>query len=164
MNKLLALLPLLLVAAGCNQAPMSTDGSALKSRSAEWQDAMNKGDVDALVGMYSADARLMPPNAAASVGSDAIRETFAGMVASGVKVYLSDVDAGTAGDLGYHVGTYVVKSSDDEELGNGKFMEVWKHGADGKWHITNDIWNSDNPAPMAEDSDEMEPEDSDDTE
>jgi ketosteroid isomerase-like protein len=28
----------------------------------------------------------------------------------------------------------------------GKFLEVWKKQADGKWKCTMDIWNSDLPA------------------
>lgn len=149
MNKLITVLPLLLMAAGCNQAPMNTDPAAITARSAAWQEAMLAGDTDTLVAIYSDDARLMPPNAPMANGSDAIREAFSGMIADGIKVYLSDVEARVVGDLGYHVGTYVVKSASDEELDNGKFMEVWNHGADGQWHITNDIWNSDMPAAMA---------------
>ena len=62
MKRLLLLFPLLLLAA-CQQASMSTDPSAIMDRSAAWQTAMNDGDVDALVAIYSDDARLMPPNA-----------------------------------------------------------------------------------------------------
>jgi ketosteroid isomerase-like protein len=149
MNKLFTLLALALIGAGCNQAHMSTDPSVITARSAAWQEAMNSGDIDTLVAIYTDDARLMPPNVPASTGSDAIREAFSGMAADGIRVYLTDVAAEVAGDLGYHVGTYVVKSATDDVLDNGKFMEVWKHGAGGHWQITDDIWNSDMPAPMA---------------
>lgn len=149
MKRLFVLLPLFLIAAGCQQAAMSTDPSAINARSAEWQKAMNGGDVDTLVDIYSDDARLMPPNAPMSESRDAIREAFSGMIEDGIKVYLTSITAEVSGGLGYHVGTYVVKSADDEQLDDGKFMEVWQQDANGQWHITNDIWNSDEPQQVA---------------
>ncbi len=149
MKRLLLLFPLLLLAA-CQQASMSTDPAAIMDRSAEWQTAMNDGDIDALVAIYSDDARLMPANEPMSESHDAIRERFSGMMENGIKVDLSNVEAQVSGKLGYHVGTYVVKDADGKQLGNGKFVELWKQDGNGQWHITDDIWNSDNPPqPMA---------------
>jgi ketosteroid isomerase-like protein len=149
MNRLFVLLPLLLIAAGCQQAPMNTDTSAISERSAAWQQAMNDGDIDALTEIYSGDAQLMPPNEPMSESRDAIRERFSDMMQNGIKVYLSNVEVKASGKLGYHVGTYVVKSADDQQLGNGKFVEIWQQDGNGQWHITSDIWNSDNPEQMA---------------
>ena len=148
MNRLFVLLPLLLVAAGCQQAPKNADPSVITARDADWQEAMNSGDIDALADIYADDARLMPPNAPASISGDALRETFSDMMQSGVKIYLTSVEAQVSGDVAYSVGTYQVKS-DDDVVDTGKYVEILKHRSDGQWRITNDIWNSDMPAAMA---------------
>jgi ketosteroid isomerase-like protein len=53
-----------------------------------------------------------------------------------------------SGNLAYEEGTYSIKipGSDgktSEEI--GKYIVVWKKGADGHWRLHRDIWNT-NPA------------------
>ena len=152
MKKLLGTLPLFLMILGCNQAPMSTDGSVLSARTADWEAALDAKDIDALVMTYTSDARLMPPNGEMASGGDAVRTIFGGMLDAGLSADLVSIEAMASGDIGYDVGTYVIKDG-DAVVDNGKFIEIFHRGDDGVWRISTDIWNSDVPvaAPMEED-------------
>ncbi len=141
---LLALLPLFLIITGCNQAPAPTDPSVITSRSEAFETAFNAKDIDALVDLYESDARLLPPNAEMNSGSDALRAEFGAMIDAGLSVELTSIEAAVSGDIGYNVGTYILRDGDDV-ADAGKYMETWHRGDDGQWRYSNDIWNSDIP-------------------
>lgn len=145
MKRLLILLPALLLTAACGQDTPDNDPAQITSRSAEWNAALNARDIDGIVSLYTADARILAPNTELAVGHGAIRENFGGMIDAGLSVQLTSIDAGVSGDLGYHVGRYVL-SSGSRQVDVGKFMETWQRGDDGLWRISNDIYNSDRPA------------------
>lgn len=134
---------LLLIVAGVACAPPTAQESPeLAAKAAAWEDAMNAADVEAIVALYSEDARLMPPNAETGQGHDAVRDSFGGMIAAGLSVDLETTEAMAAGNLGTRIGTYVLTSADGAEADHGKYIETWEKTGDG-WVITNDIWNSD---------------------
>ena len=113
---------------------------------------MNAKDIDALAALYTSNARLMPPNAEMATGTNAVRDTFAGMIDAGIAANLTSVETRVAGDIGYNVGTYVLRAG-DEVVDTGKYVETWQRADDGQWRIANDIWNSDvapAPAPVAD--------------
>jgi len=54
--------------------------------------------------------------------------------------------AGVVKDTGWTVGTFQdsSKGSDGKTVaGKGKYVTVWRKGADGKWKAIHDIWNYD---------------------
>ncbi len=142
MKQLLTLLAAFFVVTACSQAPQSADPSVITSRSDNWETALNAKDVDALVELYTTDARLMPPNDEAMSGHNAVRSMFGGMIDAGMSGGLTTVEAMVSGDIGYRVGIYELQSG-DEVVDTGKFMETWRRDKDGQWRIANDIWNSD---------------------
>ncbi|MDH4048519.1 MAG: DUF4440 domain-containing protein [Gammaproteobacteria bacterium] len=142
MNKLFCILTLALFVAACGQTTDS--GKPFSSRDGQWQAAMDAGDAGALVALYAEDARLMPPNAEATIGREAVAATFSGMIESGARVELTVVESKSSGDMAYNVGTYKMTAG-GEVSDRGKYIEVWQRGADGAWLMTNDIWNSDLP-------------------
>ena len=143
MNKLVCILLLPFALGACGQAP--DPGSPFSSRDDEWQAAMNAGDADGIAALYTEDARLMPPNGAATIGRDAVSATFNEMIESGVKAELTPIETQSSGDVAYNVGTYVLTVA-GEVTDRGKYVETWRRGADGAWLMSNDIWNSDLPA------------------
>ena len=145
MKKLLTLLPLFMMATGCGQAPGSTDASVLSAKTEAWEAALNAGDVDGIVALYTSDARILPPDGDMASGSDAIRAEFVQMTDAGLTGDLTSIEAVVSGDIGWDVGTYTLMAG-DEVAGTGKFIETFRRGDDGEWRITNDIWNSDMPA------------------
>ncbi len=145
----------LVTLAGCQKA---VDTAAVvdeeKRGSRDWAAAYNAGDAETIVAKYSDNAAIMPPNAPAAVGRDAIR-TFitgdiAGAKAAGVTLVISDGDEGGAsGDLGWHSGAFTVTDASGAVVDSGNYLEVLQN-IDGKWMIIRDIWHSDRaPAPAA---------------
>ena len=124
--------------------PAAQESPELAAKSVAWEEAMNSKDVEAVVALYSENARLMPPNAETGQGHDAVREAFGGMIDAGLSVDLETTEALAAGNLGTRIGTYVLTSDDGTEVDHGKYIETWEK-VEGEWVITNDIWNSDVP-------------------
>jgi len=152
MKKLLSTLPLFLLIVGCNQAPMSTDPSAIVAATQAWEAALNAKDVDAIVALYTSDARVLPPGAEMATGSDVVRTVFGGIIDAGIGGELTSIESKVFGDLAYDVGTLTLRV-DGEVVATGKFIVTLQRSDDGEWLITNDIWNMDTPpaAPMEED-------------
>ena len=142
MKKLLYILPAAFIIAACGQATDS--GTPFVSQNSEWAAALNAGDVEALVAQYAEDARVLPPNAEAATGHDAVRTIFGGMIDAGLTGELNSIETQSSGDVAYNVGTYTLMAG-DEVVDQGKYVETWRRGADGSWQMTNDIFNSDLP-------------------
>ncbi len=143
-GRFLAAVAVIILLAAC--APQgSRDGAEIAAGSAQWEQALNTKNVDALAAVYAEDCRLMPPNAVMGQGRGVVRETFGGMIAAGLTADLQTVETRIAADIGYHVGTYSVLTAEGAVVDRGKFIEVWRQ-VDGAWKIADDIWNSDNPA------------------
>ena len=144
MKKLITVIPLFIILVGCNQAAAPGDPSEITARSAEWDAALNAKDVDALAALYTDDARIMPPNAAMSVGVEGVRAEFGGMIDAGVSAKLTSIETSVSGNMGQNIGTFEI-SVGGAIVDVGKFIETWERGDDGAWRISNDIYNSDNP-------------------
>ncbi len=127
----------------CSASNGSDDGSEIAAMSDKWEAALNAGDAETLLSMYTDDARVMPPNAPISRGSQAVKDAFGGMIDAGLGGTLTSIETRAAGDIGYNIGTYELVAG-DETVDRGKFIETWRRTADG-WKISNDIWNSDLP-------------------
>jgi len=145
MKKLVALLSLLLTLTACGQNSPSSDTTALEARSDAWESALNAKDVDALVDLYTDDARLLPPDGAMTSGREGVRAAFGGMIDAGIGGETTRVETTISGDVAYIVGTFNLTSG-EEVLGTGKYIETWRRGNDGLWLIANDIFNND-PSP-----------------
>ena len=142
MKKLVALLSLLLTLTACGHKSLSTDTAALEARSDAWESALNAKDVDALVDLYTDDARLLPPDGAMTSGREGVRAVFGGMIDAGISGETTRVETTVSGDVAYIVGTFSLTAG-DVAVGTGKYIETWRRGNDGLWLIANDIFNND---------------------
>ena len=142
MKRLISVLPLLLVIAACGQSAPSTDTTGIEAGSDAWEAALNAKNIDALVNLYTEDARLLPPDGEMSVGHDGVRAAFSAMIDAGQSGVTTIVEATVSGDVGYIVGTFTVEAG-GEQIGTGKYIETWHRGDDGEWRIANDIFNND---------------------
>ena len=147
MKRLLAIIPLglALAIASCNQAPPPGNPKILEQMSIAWDEALNTKDLDTLTMLYADKARIMQPNGKVLVGADGVRATFGAMMDAGLTGKTTIVEISMSGGLAHKIGTFQVMDG-DTVVDTGKFIETWQTGEDGKWRITNDIWNSDNPA------------------
>jgi uncharacterized protein (TIGR02246 family) len=126
--------------------------AAVDSISRAFMAAVAARDTDAVVALYAPDARLLPPNAPASMGHEAIRAMWAGFLKTPdmqLNTQTSQIINSDAGDLVVDVGTYTFSGKDPK----GKaFTEVGKYvtvlrKVDGAWKIVVDTFNSDQPMP-----------------
>ncbi len=146
MKRLLAIVPLglVLVIASCNQAPPPGNPKIIEDLSAAWNEALNGKDLDTLVMVYERDARIMPPNGSTVRGADGVRAVFGPMMDAGLTGQMSIEEITMQDNIAFKIGSYTIMDGDNVVDG-GKFLETWRKGDDGKWRISNDIWNSDNP-------------------
>ena len=137
----------LLVTASCTPPPApdtrAVDEAAILEADAAWSKAAEARNLDAVVSYYTDDAQVLPPNAPLAVGADAIRASWAPLMAPELTVSwkVTKVEVAKSGDLGYVTGTYsiLMKPTND----TGKMVDVWKKQPDGKWKCVADTYNSD---------------------
>ena len=125
---------------------------ALRDADAAWSKAAGSKDLDKTMSYYSADAIVLPPNAAIATTKEEIRKIWQDMLASSGLVIswkATKVEVAKSGDLGFVSGTYELTMTDASRKpvsDRGKYVEVWEKKADGKWKCGTDTWNSDLPA------------------
>ena len=112
--------------------------------------ALNGGDAAAAAAVYTEDAILLPPDAPRIDGREGIAGFWGAMFEAGVgDVVLETAELDMLGDTAIETGTWQVSVPDGNGgtvTPSGKYIVVWKRGADGGWMAQQDIWN-DNPAP-----------------
>jgi uncharacterized protein (TIGR02246 family) len=144
----------ILIASGCGEkTPPDTrpaDESAIRALDAQWAKAAAAKDVDGTVSYYSDDASLLGPNAPIASDKAGIRAAWASFLGPDTSLtwQAKKVEVSRSGDLAYVQGVYQMTSKDARgkaTADNGKFVEVWKKQADGKWKTVADIFNSDLP-------------------
>ena len=119
----------------------------LDGMSQSFEDAMRKGDIAAVQAMYAEDGVILPPNHARVQGREGIAAYFKEMTDAGLSLKLTPMDSWMDGALAVRSGSYIVLDKEQKEIDHGKWMEVWRKGADGKWLLVRDMWNSDDPPP-----------------
>jgi ketosteroid isomerase-like protein len=149
---LCASLALLLFAAGCSQAaPPDTraaDEAVIRDADSQWSKTAAAGDLDGTVAYYAEDASVLAPNAPIASDKQSIRGVWASLLGSAsVSWKATRVEVARSGDLAYIQGIYQLTSRDLQAnpVDHGKFVEVWKKQADGKWKVVADSFNSDMP-------------------
>ena len=108
----------------------------------QFVDGAGSGNIDAMGGVYTEDARILPPGQPMVQGRAAIKEFWAGAAeALGVTgVDLTTEVLETHGDTAEEIGAFTIHGADGV-LDQGKYVVVWKRTGDGwRWHW--DIWNS----------------------
>jgi uncharacterized protein (TIGR02246 family) len=142
----------LVLAAAAHAQPSggsSGDTSPLARLQTEWAAAANAKDSARLAALYSENGVLMPSNAPMAKGRPAIQAVWKGMMDQNARdIVLATVDRAITGDIGYEAGTYTFKmgaAGAPVASDKGKYLLTVRRGADGKWLIQNDIFNSDLP-------------------
>ena len=112
------------------------------------------GDASASVALFTDDGVLMPPNEPAVIGKEAMlsyNQAFWGQFTE--ELTLSPEEVEVAGDWAFARGTaavtYTPKAGGQPTEDTGKWLQIWRRGADGSWKLAHDIWNSDQPLPGA---------------
>jgi ketosteroid isomerase-like protein len=149
-------LTMCLAASVCLAADTKAIEQSLRDLDAQWSAAAGGKDLEKTISFYSADAIVLPANAPAATTKEAIRNTWKDLLASpglAISWKTTKVEVARSGDIGYTTGTYELTMNDETGKpvpDHGKYVEVWKKHADGKWKVVADIWNSDLPLPSPE--------------
>jgi len=124
------------------------DRQMIETNSKTFIESFNKGDAAAVAGMYTADARLLPPNGPMVEGRAEIQKYWQGAIGAGLKlVSLEAAHVETGGNLIVEVGRYkstTPGSGGSTATDEGKYVVVWKR--EGRnWKLAADIFNSNMP-------------------
>jgi uncharacterized protein (TIGR02246 family) len=121
---------------------------ALERSDLRFEQAIADGDADAIAALYTENAVALPPGAPPVQGRDAIRDLFAGLMASGVDgVDIQTTEVYRFDDLAIRRSDIVI-SSGGEVMDLGKSLEVWRL-EDGEWRYVRDMWSSNGTAVAA---------------
>ena len=125
-------------------APVWADPLAdeMASMNARWDADINNADFDALLPMYAADARLMPPGAQPVTGAMAVRNFFAGRGRSVRNHKLELVDVLLIGSHAYVTSHFTATLVANEKATpiSGSTVRLLEHQSDGQWKIKSHIF------------------------
>jgi uncharacterized protein (TIGR02246 family) len=107
------------------------------------------GDAAGMASFYTEDAKLLAENADLVQGRAAIEQFWQGAIsraraASAVRT-ISLHEVTSSGDLGYALGTVVVRIPAGREL-TTKYATIWQRDADGRWRLAVDSSSPNPPA------------------
>jgi ketosteroid isomerase-like protein len=120
------------------------DRADLMRTDAGFSDAAQKiGIAAAFVKYADPGATMLPANENAVTGADGIRRQFADLPPGTTLTWKPNkAEAAASGDLGYTLGSYVLKSKDKDGAPitrYGKYCSVWKKQPDGSWKWVVDV-------------------------
>ncbi len=139
----------LLTCLGCG--PQSGDGIPpdLRASIDAFYAAVEAGDGEAHIAMFSDDAIMMPNHWTLSRGKETVAEII--RAGEGSVFRLRDreiVDMDASGNLAYTVNSYYYTyhpAGGEPQWHKTKNVHIWKRDAEGIWKLHVDIWNSDVP-------------------
>ena len=133
---------------------VAEERAALMEADRAWSQDYSTSDtpVEVTLSRFLEDVRVLPPDAPMAVGKQESGGVFAALGALpgySLRWNPSHADVGSAGDLGYTIGTYHLEFQDAE--GNlvaqdGKYMTVWKKKSGGDWMVAVDMFNGNGDA------------------
>jgi ketosteroid isomerase-like protein len=105
------------------------------------QEVVGERKLDAVDGVYTEGARMLPPGAPILEGREAIKRFWqAGIVALGITgAKLTTLDVEMAGDTAVEIGQ-VELQLEEKETASAKYIVHWKQ-QHGLWLWDKDIWN-----------------------
>ena len=125
------------------------ESAAVRAVAESWDPIGNAEDLDAMVGLFTADAIRLNAGEPALVGTAAIRADFAAGWAGSDAVESSPIDeVQVAGNWAFARGTSIIQTTSDsgeitEEI--GKWVSIFNK-TPGGWKYYIDSWNRDAPA------------------
>lgn len=142
-------LVVLLAACQASPPPLSdADKAAIRAVSDSFVAYVRTNRDSAAASLFTENAVWMPANSGIAEGRPAILAAFQASRAL-ESFSLTTIDVEGRGDLAYVRGTYAfaITSADGKSAvgDHGKFLEIRRRQADGKWLVAAEIFNSDQP-------------------
>ena len=121
--------------------------SAIDAINLETGELIRSGKGNAVAGQYTADALLMPANAPAVGGTEAIGAQFQAVVDGGVTdLTLTASEVESREGLAVEIGRYRGATANGATVDEGKYIVVWRREGSG-WKRHRDFFSSDMPPP-----------------
>lgn len=120
----------------------------IRKRSAEFAKAHITGDIGILDDSFAMDAKILPPNAPAVIGHEAISKVNVAWVGFGITKFEQEINA-LYGNQDYMIdeGTYEIIYGPENTVEVGKYINIWKQEG-GKWKMLTNIWNTNAPGAL----------------
>ena len=133
---------LILIVSHASQALADPLADEMTSMNAKWDAAINNADFDALLPLYTADGRLMPPGAQPVTGPLAIRDFFAGRGRSVRDHKVELVDVLPIGNHAYTTSHFTATLMVNEKAApiSGSTVRLLERQPDGQWKIKSHIF------------------------
>lgn len=155
---------LVLLASGCQPAgtaggtsaagPLAAeDVAAIRGSDSAFASAAGSGNAAAVAALYATDARVLPPNAPAVEGREAIQKFWGGFLDTyRITLDLTAAEVEGRGDLAYARGRYIMDGTPKAAGAppfhdEGKYLEVLRRRPEGHWQLAVDMYSSDLPLP-----------------
>lgn len=111
----------------------------------KFMNAYKAGDLKTISSLYTADAKMLPPNSTPIEGSETITKVWEGTKGMGVsEVEFNAISAESEGNLAIEEGQYKLFAPDNSIIDHGKYCVTWKK-INKEWKVYKDIWNTNNP-------------------
>jgi ketosteroid isomerase-like protein len=127
------------------QTATQADSIAIVQASTAFSRAYERGDVNALIGLYTDDAVIFPDQSEALSGREVLLRYWTLRPGNRVTHHQLTSHSLTIHDgFAHDWGTYEVSGEQDGNAWGpvlGKYVVVWQKGAEGAWRMRLDIWN-----------------------
>ncbi len=153
MKKIASILAVLifLVLSGC--APtmeVEREKDAIQAMAEEFVRAINEGDAETLVALFTDDAVRMPPNEPAVTGKEALEAQYRAEFAQfDIDLNWTLEEIVVVGEWAYYRAGYTVsvtpRAGGESAREIGKILDILERGSGGSWKIARHIWNLDSP-------------------
>jgi ketosteroid isomerase-like protein len=137
------------VARGNLHADNHSNNEALIRRiDALWSKAADDKDLEGAVYPYAEDASMLPFGAPIATGTDAIRKTWAALMAKpgfSLTFVPAKIEVASAGDMAWEIGTFELRVNDAQGTPMdipGKYVVTWRK-VGPTWKVAADIFNTD---------------------
>lgn len=134
--------------ANLNSGNRSDDEARIRKIDALWSRAADDKDLDGAVHPYADDASMLPFGAPIATGPDAIRKTWAALMAKpgySLTFVPTKIEVASADDMAWEIGTFELRVNDAQgqpmEI-PGKYVVTWRKFGP-TWKVEADIFNTD---------------------
>ena len=126
----------------------SNDEAVIRRIDALWSKAADDKDLEGAVHPYAEDASMLPFGSPIATGTDAIRKTWAALMAKpgySLTFTPTKIEVASAGDMAWEIGTFALRVNDAQGQPMefpGKYVVTWRK-IGPTWKVEADIFNTD---------------------
>jgi ketosteroid isomerase-like protein len=118
---------------------------AISKQAARFSRAYERGDGATIIGLYTADATLLPADGSRLYGKRGVTRYWGNIKARDVSHWLETDDLIVTGTTAIESGTWNTELRSPNEgsrRNSGRYVIGWRKEADGEWRMTYDMWSA----------------------